>query len=191
MMRVALYFGSFDPLHNGHMALVGYTLAFTPHEQLWLVLSPQSPFKKEKDLTREGDRCAFIQRALDHYGDSRVKLCTDELSLPRPSYSINTLDYFSAKYPDAQFSLLMGADNFQSITRWREWERLLFSYPIYVYPRHGYSLSLDALAELPQTSEVHLMGAPRVEMSSSFIREVQDKGYSVDFFLPVSSRASE
>ncbi len=184
-MHVALYFGSFDPLHNGHMALVGYTLAYAPVDQVWLVLSPQSPFKTSRTLTDQEVRCAYIERALRHYGNPSVLLCREELELPKPSFTINTLDSLSLKFPDVDFSLLMGADNFQHISEWRGAERLLAKYPIYVYPRHGHRLEIPETPPLPQAARVILLDAPRVEMSATFIREGLMQGHCMDFFLPV------
>ena len=177
-MNVALYFGSFNPIHIGHLAIANYALAFAPIDQLWFVVSPQSPFKQKQSMLDDYQRLELVNRAIE--GDDRMKASSIEFRLPKPSYTIDTLTYLQEEYPMHRFSLLMGADNLQSFDKWKNYEQILSDYSLLVYPRPG--IKLD---DLPfDLSSVTQIDAPLMEISASFIRTAIRDGRDIRHFLP-------
>ena len=163
-MNVGLYFGSFNPIHNGHLVIAGYMAEFTDLDQVWFVVSPHNPLKLKHTLLQDYHRLSMVKIAI---GDSRKLKASDiEFKLPKPSYTINTLAYLFEKFPQNQFVLIMGGDNLDSFPKWKNYEQILEQVELYVYPRKEASIS-----ELMKHPKVKLINAPLMELSSSFIRE--------------------
>jgi nicotinate-nucleotide adenylyltransferase len=176
-MRIGLYSGSFNPLHHGHVMLANYLVEFSDLDELWFVVSPQNPLKKREDLMKDEDRLKMVELALE--GDSRLKVSNIEMSLPLPSYTINTLRALSAKYPDDQFVFICGMDSLQGLPRWREYQTILDNYELLVFPRKGYDGG-----ELIHHPHVKVLETPVIEVSSTFIRNSMKAGKDVRHFMP-------
>jgi len=166
-MRIGLYFGSFNPPHVGHTIVAEHMLDTMAADEIWLVISPQSPFKQNSDLLEEGARLSLVKRALD--GHPKIKACTFEFDLPKPSYTVDTMREMSAKHPEEQFFLIMGSDNIQGLRGWKEHQELVDKYEIAVYPRPGYELEPQLLLELG--GRITLSEAPQIALSSTAIRK--------------------
>ncbi len=177
LVRTGLFFGSFNPVHNGHMAIAEYILEFTDLEQLWFVVSPQNPLKRKDTLLDDHHRLEMVYRAIGD--DPRFRVSDIEFRMPKPSYTVDTLSYLSEKYPERLFSLILGADNLLSFNKWKNCEILVQKYKRYVYPRYGVADS-----EIVKDQNIELVPAPRIEISSSFIREAIAAGKKVKYFLP-------
>jgi len=176
MKKIALYFGSFNPIHKGHIALGEYLLEHTDIDELWYVVSPHNPLKLRSDLWNDDLRFRLVTIATD--SNPRLKVCDIEFHLPIPSYTINTLRILSNKYKNHQFSLLIGADNYQIFDKWYCFDEILRDYPIYVYPREGVEVDYD---KFPQ---MHWLDAPLYPISSTMIRERLSRGEAVDDLVP-------
>src|SRR2546423_1274394 len=135
-MEIGLYFGSFNPIHTGHLIIANHIINETDLQRIWFVVSPQNPFKKSDTLLNEYDRLNLVQKAIE--GDSRLKASDIEFSLPRPSYTIHTLAYLKEKYPNYTFSLIMGSDGFQNLGNWKNAEVIIANYRIIIYKRQGF-----------------------------------------------------
>lgn len=172
---IGLFFGSFNPIHIGHTALANYLLNHTALEEIWFVVSPQNPMKEEADLLPEQLRLELVNLALAD--NPHFKSCDVEFSLLKPNYTILTLECLHALYPDKQFALIIGADNLAVFDRWTDSQRILKSYPIYVYPREGFDLE-SLSGTYPQ---VKIVDAPLFPISATQIREfiAQKKDASV------------
>ncbi len=175
-MKVGLFFGSFNPVHNGHLVIANYMASFTKLDQVWLVVSPQNPLKEKKELLSQNDRLHLINIALDFH--PKIKSSNIEFNLPQPSYTINTLAYLKEKYPEHAFCLIMGSDNLTTFHKWKNYEEILNQYEIIVYPRPNYKGS-----EFDNHPKVTFTNAPLMEISSTFIRQsIKDKK-DVRFYL--------
>lgn len=179
-MKTGLYFGSFNPVHIGHLALANYFIAFTDLDQIWFVVSPHNPHKPKKSLLADYHRYTMVELALRD--DPRFMVSNVEFSLPQPNYTIQTLTHLHEKYPKRQFSLILGADNLKSFHLWKNYEAILKYYHLYVYPRPG--VNPGSLASHPS---VTLVDAPQIEISASFIRNAIASGKDIRFFMPESS----
>lgn len=179
-MNIGLYFGSFNPIHIGHLAIANYALAYGAIDQLWLVVSPQSPFKQKQSMLDDYQRLELVNRAIE--GDDRMKASSIEFRLPKPSYTIDTLTYLQEEFPMHQFSILMGADNLQSFHKWKNYEQILANYSLLVYPRPGIDISNLHF----NTDSVQLIDAPLMEISASFIRKAIREAKDIRHFLPPS-----
>lgn len=176
-MKIGLFFGSFNPVHVGHLVLANYMASFTELDEVWLVISPQNPLKEKKGLLHQNDRLHLVNLALEDH--PKIKSSTIEFNLPQPSYTINTLTYLKEKYPAHEFSLIMGSDNLMSFNKWKNYEEILKRYRIYVYPRPNYSGS-----EFDTHPMVTFTEAPLMEVSSTFIRNAIKDKKDVRFFMP-------
>jgi nicotinate-nucleotide adenylyltransferase len=176
-MHIGLFFGSFNPVHIGHMVLANYMLSFTDLQQIWLVVSPHNPLKNKSQLLNQNDRLHLVNLAIDHH--TKIRSSAIEFNLPQPSYTINTLTHLREKYPQYSFSLIMGQDNLQSFAKWKNYEEILKRYHIYVYPRPNATPS-----EFDEHPHVHLTDAPLMEISSTFIRKAIKEKKDVRFFMP-------
>ncbi len=176
--RIGLFFGSFNPVHNGHMIIANVMATQTDLDEVWLVVSPQNPLKPRKTLARDYDRLHLVHLAI---GDNPHLRASDvEFGLPRPSYTIDTLTHLREKYPQHAFSLIMGSDNLQTLHRWKNYELILRDYHIYVYQRPGYEGG-----ELAAHPHVHVVSdVPLLQLSASYIRQCIRKGYSVQYMVP-------
>lgn len=171
--QVCLYFGSFNPLHRIHLQLAHYILEHYSFDELWLVLSPLNPLKEASTQLPFAWRASYIEHAL--VDEPRLRLCTIEAELPAPHYTVHTLQALRARYPKLDFSLLVGGDNLQSIHRWYQWEELLRTTQLYVYPRADVSLGLPKLPE-DALRPILCQGAPRSSLSASELRDAALQG---------------
>lgn len=174
---VGLFFGSFNPIHNGHLILANFMLEFGPLSEIWFVVSPHNPLKDKKSLLHAHDRYDMVSAAIEHY--SRFKTCDIEFHMPQPSYTIDTLTRLSERHPENQFYLLCGTDTLAGFRKWKNYEQILQFYRLLVYPRHGASGG-----EFATHPSVEMINAPVIEVSSSFIREAIIAGKDMRFFLP-------
>ena len=176
-MKVGLFFGSFNPIHIGHMVLANYMLEFTDLDRVWFVVSPHNPLKNKNSLLDEKQRLHLVNLAI---GDNtKLKASNIEFKLPQPSYTINTLTYLKEKYPQHQFALIMGADNLESFHKWKNFEEILKYYELYVYPRP----SSDG-GKLKDHKKVKWVSAPLMEISSTLIRKAIKDKKDVRYFMP-------
>ncbi|MGP8216176.1 MAG: nicotinate (nicotinamide) nucleotide adenylyltransferase [Bacteroidia bacterium] len=176
--KTGLFFGSFNPIHIGHLVIAEYMVEFAGLDKVWFVVSPHNPLKPERTLLPEVQRLQMVRLAIEF--DNRFKASTIEFELPRPSYTINTLTYLKEKYPKQEFALIMGADNITTLHKWKNYEQLLNNYEIYVYPRKE-SYDIPSYAIRPS---VHLTEAPVMEISSTFIRNAIKSKKNVRHMLP-------
>ncbi len=175
--EIGLFFGSFNPIHSGHLILANYVVEFTPMNELWFVVSPQNPFKKNHSLLPEIHRLAMVDRSIEN--DGRFKASNIEFALPKPSYTSDTLIYLLEKYPNYRFSLIMGEDNLTHLHKWKNADFLVDNYDIYVYPRPNAKKS-----NYENESRIHKLKAPLIEISASFIRNAIKEQKDVSWFLP-------
>ncbi|MEP6927333.1 MAG: nicotinate (nicotinamide) nucleotide adenylyltransferase [Ginsengibacter sp.] len=175
-MKVGLYFGSFNPVHTGHLIIANYIANTILLEQIWFVISPQNPLKKEIFLLNEHYRKHLVDLSIE--GEKKLRTSNVEFKLARPSYTIDTLTYLSEKYPQHQFSIIIGSDSFSNINRWKNYEALLKNYQIYVYERPGFKISgnLD--------SNITLLQGPLLQISSTYIRELVHLKKSIRYLVP-------
>ena len=176
-MKTGLYFGSFNPVHIGHMAIANYIAEFTDCRQVWFVISPHNPFKKKSTLLDDYARYELLQLAIDD--DSRFRVSDIEFRLPKPSYTINTLTYLSEQYPKNEFVLIMGSDNLPAFNKWKNHEIIENNYARLVYPRPG-----SEKYRQQEWKNLSFIDAPMIEISSSFIRDAIAGGKNVRHFLP-------
>lgn len=176
-MKVGLFFGSFNPIHIGHLAIANYMVEFTDLEQIWFVVSPHNPLKKKSTLLDDYSRLDLVEKAIE--GDSRFRASNVEFSLPQPSYTVDTLVHLNEKHPSHEFSLIMGGDNLSTLHKWKNSEILLDKYSLYVYPRPGSDLS-----KWENHKSVHITSSPHFEISATFIRKGIKEGKNMTYFLP-------
>lgn len=179
-MKIGVFSGSFNPIHIGHMVLANFITEFTDIDEVWFLVTPQNPLKEDTVLLDENTRLEMAKLALADY--PKLKASDFEFSLPKPSYTVYTLEALSEAYPDNTFSLIIGADNWEAFDRWRDFEEILQQYKIYVYPRLGYRISISKKWK----ENVEALNSPVVEISSTFIREALMKGKNMHAFLPES-----
>lgn len=175
-MRVGLFFGSFNPVHIGHLAIANYMASFTSLDEVWFVVSPQNPLKEKSSLLSENDRLHLINLALDFH--KKIKTSNIEFTLSQPSYTINTLAHLSEKFPEHEFCLIMGSDNLSSLHKWKNYEEILKKYKIFVYPRPN-----KKDTEFDNHPSVSFVDAPIMEISSTFIRQSIKEKKDVRFFM--------
>lgn len=176
-MKIGLFFGSFNPIHIGHLIIANYIAQYTTLDQVWLIVSPHNPLKTKSDLVNMYDRLEMAKLATDN--TLKIKVSDIELNLPQPSYTIDTLTHLKERYPEHEYTLIMGADNLKSLKKWKNYELLLTDYKIMVYPRPGYENS-----ELATHPSVTITDTPHMELSSTFIRKAIKEGKNVQFFVP-------
>lgn len=176
-MNVGLFFGSFNPIHTGHLIIANYMASFTDLDEVWLVVSPHNPLKNRKALSNSYDRLEMARLATENA--PHLKVSDIEFGMPQPSYTIDTLTYLQEKYPGRTFTLLMGADNLASFKKWKNYEVLLNNYALYVYPRPGIDLG-----EWENHPAVTITDTPLMELSSTFIRNAIKEKKNVQYFLP-------
>lgn len=176
-MKIGLFFGSFNPIHVGHMIIANYMANYTYLDRVWIVVSPHNPLKDKSVLINTYDRLEMCKLAFND--DAKISVSDIELHLPQPSYTIDTLTYLKEKYPEHEFSLIMGADNLNSLKKWKNYELILRDYKILVYPRPK-----EILTDLSSHPNVSITETPIMEISSTFIRNAINAGNSVQYFIP-------
>jgi len=177
MKKTGLLFGSFNPIHIGHLIIAGYMYEFSDLYELWFVVSPLNPLKEKQSLLADHHRLEMVNLAIED--DPRFRSSNIEFRLPKPSYTIHTLTYLQEKYPEREFIIISGTDIFPTFHKWKNWETLLELYKFYVYPRPG-----SQNHELTRHPSVKMFDAPMVEISASFIREAIHSGKNMSYYLP-------
>ena len=176
-MKTGLFFGSFNPVHIGHMAMANYMLEYTEVDEIWFVVSPHNPFKARHSLLNQFQRFEMVKMAIDDH--PKMKAIDVEFNLPQPSYTIDTLNYLSEQNIDKTFYIIMGTDGINSIHRWKDADLIIKNYKRLVYPRPFVKIERE---ENMQNAE--LVHAPLIEISSSFIRDSIKNGKDMKFYLP-------
>ncbi len=175
-MQIGLFFGSFNPIHNGHLIIANTILQHTNLQEIWLVVSPQNPFKKSQSLLPVHDRLHLVSLAIEN--NPKFRRSDIEVNLPKPSYTIDTLIHLKQKFPQHTFSLLIGGDNLNSIDKWKNAEILLRDYTFYVYNRTTKN------NPFPNNKNVHFLEFPLLDISSTFLRDELKTGRSIQYFVP-------
>lgn len=180
-MKIGLYFGSFNPIHVGHLIIAEAALDTAILQEVWFVVSPQNPFKKSETLLHEFDRLKMVELAIQDNASMRAS--DIEFRLPKPSYTIDTLTHLSEKYPQHEFYLILGADNLQHFHKWKNYEAILKYYDLFVYPRPG---SENVIPEklLPFSDKITFIQAPLLGISATYIRQKVAKGGSIRYLVP-------
>lgn len=175
-MKIGLYFGSFNPVHIGHLIIASHTINETDLNQVWFIVSPQNPFKQSATLLNEYHRLHLIKSAIDCENNLRAK--SVEFGLPKPSYTVDTLTYLKEKHPEHEFSILMGSDGFQNLNKWKNYEVITANHLIYIYKRPGFEVTET------HNAKIKILDAPFLEISSTHIRELIKNKKSVKFLVP-------
>ena len=177
--RIGLYFGTFNPIHIGHLNIANFLAEFSELEEIWMVITPHNPHKKKKTLLEDHHRLAMVRIAVEDY--PKLKASNIEFDLPQPNYTVNTLAHLEEQYPDKDFCLIMGADNLSNLHKWKNYEVILENYHLYVYPRVDQDGNNIPLLDHPH---VHLVQAPIMQLSSTFIRRSVKEGKNIRPMLP-------
>ena len=179
--KVGLYFGSYNPIHIGHLAIANYLVEYTDIDQLWFVVTPQNPHKRKLNLLDDYQRLEMVHRAVE--GDDRLRASNIEFNLLKPSYTANTLAYLKDRHPDFDFVIFMGSDNLENFHKWKNYDTIIENYGVLVYPRPGFDRT-----KFQQHPNIKIAeGAPQMEISSSFIRKAIADGKDVRHFLPLKT----
>jgi nicotinate-nucleotide adenylyltransferase len=179
-MKIGLFFGSFNPIHHGHLMVASFIANHTDLQQIWLVVSPQNPHKTQSSLLNEYDRLHLAQLAIED--DTQIKVSDIEFKLPKPSYTIDTLTYLQEKYPQHEFFVIMGSDSFQNLPKWKNFEALVKNYQFIVYRRPGFDISEKYGAD------VTYLEAPMLELSATLIRNNCKDGITIRYLVPEDVR---
>jgi nicotinate-nucleotide adenylyltransferase len=176
-MKIGLFFGSFNPIHLGHLIVANVMATTTDLAQVWFVVSPQNPFKKNSSLLHEFDRLDMVEKAI---ADNRLLRATDvEFNMPRPSYTIDTLNRLQEKYPEHTFKLIIGEDNLGQFGNWKNYEEILEKFGLYVYPRPN-----SAKSDFTEHPNVAFVKAPLLDISATFIRECIKNNKPIRYMIP-------
>lgn len=179
-MKIGLYFGTFNPIHIGHLIIANHLAEHTDLDQIWMVVTPHNPHKKKSTLLDDYHRLHMVRLATESY--PKIQASDIEFKLPQPNYTVHTLAHLQEKYPQHDFSLIMGEDNLHSLHKWKNYEIILQNHEIYVYPR---IVSVNE-PDLPKwEAKIHMINAPVVEISSTFIRESIKQNKNVQPMLPI------
>ena len=181
-MNIGLYFGSFNPIHHGHLIIASYILEHTDLDQIWFVVTPQNPLKPTGALLNEYHRLFLVQTAIE--GEPRLKTSDIEFKLPRPSYTADTLTYLQEKYPAHQFSIIMGSDSLQNLSKWKNYGFILKNYPLYIYKRPGH----ENIPAYPEARKITMLEAPLLPISATQIRKNIKEGRSIRYLVPDAVR---
>ena len=175
-MNVALYFGSFNPIHHGHLIIANEIMQQENYQELWFVISPQNPFKNENNLLNANHRFHLLQLAVE--GEYKLKASNIEFKLPKPSYTVNTLVYLKEKYPNHQFDIVLGSDGFQNIIKWKNSAFIIENYKFLIYKRPGYDVNNEAMAN------IKIIEGPQLYISSTHIRKLIEEQKSIKYLVP-------
>ncbi len=178
-MKIGLYFGTFNPIHTGHLVIANHIAEYSNLDQIWFVVTPQNPFKVKQSILDNYQRLEMVYRATKDY--DKLKPSDIEFNLPQPNYTVNTLAYLQEKYPNYEFALIMGEDNLKGFHKWKNYEWILLNHHIYVYPRLSDGF---ADSEFKNHPNIHKIDAPIMELSSTFIRNAVKNGKNVKPMLP-------
>jgi nicotinate-nucleotide adenylyltransferase len=178
-MKVGLYFGTFNPIHVGHLIIANHMAEHSDLDQVWMVVTPHNPLKKKSTLLDDYHRLQMVHLAAEDF--PKIKPSDIEFKLSQPNYTVNTLVHLEEKYPKYEFSLIMGEDNLKSLHKWKNYEVILENHDIYVYPRISIETENILFKDHPK---IHMIDAPVVEISSTFIRDNIKKGKNVQPLLP-------
>jgi nicotinate-nucleotide adenylyltransferase len=177
-MKIGLFFGSFNPIHVGHLIIAEHMATRTELEQVWMVVSPQNPLKPKNTLANDYDRLHLVQLAIEN--NPNLRASNIEFSLPKPSYTVDTLAYLMDKYPEHKFCLIMGSDNLETLHKWKNYEVILNNYPIYVYSRLG-----SDIPDFTKQYDIHVAQAPMLHISATYIRKSIQNGQSIRYLVPM------
>jgi len=177
-MKIGLFFGSFNPIHTGHLVIAEYILEFSDLSEIWFVVSPHNPLKSPDDLEKDEHRLNMARLAV-HENNKKLKVCDIEMSMPRPSFTIDTLKKLTEQYPDNQFVLIIGSDTLQTLPQWKSYDELISGYDFLVYPRDCSAYKHDFPSE-----RFSLVDAPVIGISSTHIRSIIAKGKDVLGYVP-------
>jgi len=178
-MKIGLYFGTFNPIHIGHLIIANHMAEFSDLDQVWMVVTPHNPLKTKNTLLDDYKRLEMVFQATENY--PKIKPSDIEFRLPQPNYTVNTLGHLHEKYPKHEFSLIMGEDNLKSLHKWKNYDVILNRHDIYVYPRISSEMTQPEFEIHPK---IHRIDAPVVEISSTFIRDAIKAGKNVRALLP-------
>jgi len=182
-MKTGLFFGSFNPVHIGHMAIANYIYEYSELEEIWFVVSPHNPLKKKSSLLADHHRLHLTEIAIGE--DNRFRVSDIESKLPKPSYTIDTLTYLREKHPTRQFALIMGSDNLSTIDKWKNAELLIESYKIIVYPRLNKGKEPGHVVKsMLKSADIVIVDAPLIDISGTFIRSAIREKKDIRHFLP-------
>ncbi|MGZ5218559.1 MAG: nicotinate (nicotinamide) nucleotide adenylyltransferase [Chitinophagaceae bacterium] len=179
-MNIGLYFGSFNPVHSGHLIFANHILNETQLQRIWFIVSPQNPFKINATLLNEYNRLHLLKLATED--DSRINVLDIEFNLPKPSYTSVTLAHLIEKYPGHEFSIIMGSDSFQNLHKWKNAEYIIKNYPVYVYLRPGFEIQNHINAKL------NIVEAPLLQISATQIRQLIKERKSIRYMVPEKVR---
>ncbi len=177
--KIGLYFGTFNPIHVGHLTIANYMVEYSDLDEVWLVVTPHNPHKKKNSLLDDIHRLAMVRIAVEDY--PKLKASSIEFDLPQPNYTVNTLAHLEEKYPEYEFCLIMGEDNLKSFHKWKNYEVILERYAIYIYPRISEGRVESRFMDHPA---ITLIEAPIMELSSTFIRNAIKKNKNIRPMLP-------
>ena len=175
-MNIGLFFGSFNPIHIGHLIIANVVVETTDVDKVWFVVSPQNPFKKHKALLHEFDRMDMVRAAI--YDNYQLEACDVEFNMPKPSYTVDTLAYLTDKHPNKNFKLIIGEDNLTHFHKWKNHKQIL-AYGLYVYPRPH-----SQITDFHNHSNVKMVESPMVDISATFIRQCIQKNQSIKYLVP-------
>lgn len=176
-MKIGLYFGSFNPIHHGHLIIAESVLNLTDLQKVWFVLSPQNPLKPSNSLLNEYDRLHLVNLAIE--GNENLKAVDVEFRLPKPSYTITTLTYLQEKYPDHEFFVIMGSDSFLNLSKWKNYDALIKNYSFIIYLRPGFALPVGNSENIKFTT----LAAPLLDISATYIRNLIKNNKSIRYLV--------
>ncbi|MHA4811608.1 nicotinate (nicotinamide) nucleotide adenylyltransferase [Flavitalea flava] len=181
-MQIGLYFGSFNPIHHGHLLIASFILENTDLDQVWFVVSPQNPLKPSGTLLNEYHRLFLVNAAIE--GENKMKASDIEFKLPKPSYTADTLAYLKEKYPLFTFSIIMGSDSFQNLSKWKNYKHILNNYTLYIYRRPEH----EDLPDYKEAKKIIFLKAPLFPISATHIRKNVKEGKAIRYLVPDAVR---
>lgn len=176
-MKIGILPGSFNPVHIGHLAIANYIAEYGGFDEIWFLITPQNPIKAQSDMLDQNLRLSLLEEAIGDY--PKFKICTIEWDMPQPTYTINTLQKLRIKYPQNQFELIIGSDNWMTIHRWKDYQLILKNFRTHIYPRLG-----TGKIELNHHNVKMVKAAPKLDISSTMIRQALKAGKDVRFYMP-------